>query len=59
LGPFLLKIFLFLKNDSKYLDATDGLAVAMCHYFQSSSKLNVSGKGGWKAFLRENPDRVK
>jgi crossover junction endodeoxyribonuclease RuvC len=55
----MLENLLSFKNDSKYLDATDGLAVAMCHYFQSSSKLNVSGKGGWKAFLRENPDRVK
>lgn len=55
----MLENLLSFKNDSKYLDATDGLAVAMCHYFQSSSNLNVSGKGGWKAFLRENPDRVK
>ena len=55
----MLENLLSFKNDSKYLDATDGLAVAMCHYFQSSSKLNISGKGGWKAFLRENPDRLK
>lgn len=55
----MLETLLKFKNDSKYLDATDGLAVAMCHYYQSGQKLGTGGKGGWKAFLREHPDRVK
>jgi crossover junction endodeoxyribonuclease RuvC len=52
----------------KLLDATDGLAVAMCHYFQSSGAVikttrtskSATGKGarGWAAFMAENPDRV-
>lgn len=41
------------------LDATDGLAAAVCHFYQSNSPL-TSGKSysGWKAFLSSNPDRL-
>ncbi|MFN0033205.1 MAG: crossover junction endodeoxyribonuclease RuvC [Flavobacteriales bacterium] len=44
----------------KNLDATDGLAAAVCHFYQSSSPL-TAGKSftGWKAFLASNPQRVK
>ena len=50
-----------LKFDElpKYLDATDGLAVAVCHHFQN--RVTV-GKGkavkGWGAFVKANPDKV-
>lgn len=43
----------------KYLDATDGLAVAVCHYFQSTTKIRSNSKKGWDAFIRQNPDRIK
>ncbi len=48
------------KDMPKNLDATDGLAAAVCHFYQSSSALST-GKSftGWKAFLTENPKRVK
>jgi len=40
------------------LDATDGLAAAVCHYFQKG--LPETGKkfSGWKSFLSANPGRV-
>ena len=40
-------------------DATDGLAAAVCHFYQSSSPL-AAGKSysGWKSFLSANPDRL-
>lgn len=43
----------------KFLDATDGLAVAICHYFQTSSPLAKASKKGWDSFIRENPGRVR
>ena len=43
----------------KHLDATDGLAVALCHHFQLSSPTMQKGGSGWKAFIKENPDRVR
>jgi len=43
----------------KELDATDGLAVALCHHFQLATPKMQRGASGWKAFLAENPDRVR
>ncbi len=42
------------------LDATDALAIALCHHYQSTSPLaSVGGKTDWKKFIESNPDRVK
>ncbi len=40
------------------LDATDALATAACHFYQSSS-ITGSGKryNGWDSFLKDNPNR--
>lgn len=43
----------------KNLDATDGLAAALCHFYQSNTVLGVSNYTGWKGFLNQNPKRVK
>ena len=50
-----------LKDDQmpKHLDATDGLAVALCHHFQLISPTMQKGGSGWKAFIKDNPERVK
>lgn len=42
------------------LDATDGLATAVCHYFQSTSVLGSTKQySGWDAFIKDNPNRTK
>ena len=43
----------------KELDATDGLAAAVCHFYQSNSVTGQASYGGWKSFLSQNPGRVK
>jgi crossover junction endodeoxyribonuclease RuvC len=44
----------------KYLDATDGLAVAVCHHFSKGvGEHNKSKSGKWESFLKEHPDRKK
>jgi crossover junction endodeoxyribonuclease RuvC len=43
----------------KNLDATDGLAAAVCHFYQKSNPLTSSGGSSWKEFISRNPDRVK
>lgn len=46
--------------DPKYLDATDALGIALCHYYQSTSPLaGHKGKSSWEKFIAENPKRVK
>jgi crossover junction endodeoxyribonuclease RuvC len=42
----------------KYLDATDGLAAAVCHHFSKGIGENNKTKGSsWEAFLSKNPER--
>lgn len=53
----MLKTLLKFDETPKLLDATDALGVAICHHFQGSA-LKISSKG-WKAFVRENPSRIK
>ncbi len=59
----MLQQILHIKNLPHYLDATDALGAALCHYFeynmQSIRKNTVSNKkfSGWKSFLSENPER--
>lgn len=49
-----------IKIDSKYLDATDALAIAMCHFYQLTSPLaSVQAAGSWEKFVASNPERVK
>ena len=50
------------KLEGQFLDATDALAVAVCHYMHGKTKAltgNNSGKKGWAAFVSEHKDRVK
>lgn len=46
-----------LKDLPKMLDATDALAVAVCHHNQNGP-MKVK-KSSWEGFLKENPGRVK
>ena len=46
--------------EAKYLDATDALAIALCHHYQMTNPLaGTGGKTDWKKFLADNPDRIK
>jgi crossover junction endodeoxyribonuclease RuvC len=52
-----------LPDKPKYFDATDALAVAICHFYGSNSipnKKTTAAKksSGWEKFLQENPSRV-
>lgn len=53
----MLKTLLKFKEAPKLLDATDALAVAMCHHFQGG-KIQKSNSS-WKSFLSNNPSRLK
>lgn len=51
-----------LPDRPKYFDATDALAVAICHYYGSrpaAKKTTGTKKGsGWEKFVQENPGRI-
>ena len=56
----MLKNLLKLKEfPTKYLDASDGLAVAVCHHFNSGNLVSDKSYSGWDSFLKQNPDRLK
>lgn len=52
-----------LPHKPKYYDATDALAVAICHFYGSN---HVTGKkttgtkknSGWEKFIHQNPERL-
>lgn len=48
-------------EEPKYFDATDALAVAVCHHFQGNALSTAGSKklSGWNDFLSKNPDRLK
>ena len=44
----------------EHLDATDALALALCHHYQSTNPLAGTGASSdWKKFLEANPGRIK
>ncbi len=53
----LQNIFNF-KKIPKNLDSTDGLAVAVCHYYNLNSVINNSNYKDWNTFLKKNPDKI-
>ncbi|MDN5202928.1 crossover junction endodeoxyribonuclease RuvC [Fulvivirgaceae bacterium BMA10] len=53
----MLKKLLRFQEEPKLLDATDALAVAVCHHFQQGNP--QSSTKSWKAFINENPGRIK
>ena len=54
----MLGCLLNFKEMPKYLDATDGLAVAVCHYFQKKPNPDTKSYSGWKSFVNTNPERI-
>ncbi|HIW19924.1 MAG TPA: crossover junction endodeoxyribonuclease RuvC [Candidatus Alistipes pullicola] len=68
----MLKNLLHLETLPRHLDATDGLAVAVCHWFQSApvpkleSRTKKKALGGgpvascsWEQFVSNHPERIK
>jgi len=45
-----------LKDEPRLLDATDALAVGLCHFFQGTKPGKTTS---WKTFVSRNPDRVR
>ena len=55
----MLQQLLGLKELPKNLDSTDGLAAAVCHFFNSGKIVAGKSYSGWDAFVKQNEERVK
>ncbi len=57
-AAMLMNILKFNISEVK-LDATDGLAAALCHFYQTNKPCQEKAYNSWKDFLNKNPQRVK
>lgn len=56
----MLQKLLNFDEAPKYLDATDGLAAAVCHHFSKGvGEHNKAKANNWEAFVKQNPKRTK
>lgn len=56
----MLQQLLNFDDAPKYLDATDGLAAAVCHHFSKGvGEHNKSKSNKWESFVKQNPSRTK
>ena len=55
----MLKSLLSLNSLPKNLDSTDGLAAAVCHFYNRDKAVSSSSYSGWSAFVKQNESRVK
>lgn len=67
----MLQYTLKFEEDVRFTDATDALAVAVCHHYQSKRPIEQQKVGiptgmaktkktnGWEAFIASNPDRIR
>lgn len=55
----MLQNLLQFEEIPKYMDATDGLGVAVCHHFSKGiGEHNKTGGNNWAAFVKNNPKRT-
>lgn len=55
----MLKSLLGLKTLPKNLDATDGLAAAVCHFYNAGKVVGGKNYTGWSAFVKQNPKKIE
>jgi crossover junction endodeoxyribonuclease RuvC len=64
----MLQHTLNITQDVRFLDATDAVAVALCHHYQGKTaalkadnapKKKAKKTNSWEAFVAQNPGRVK
>jgi crossover junction endodeoxyribonuclease RuvC len=55
----MLQSLLGLKSLPKNLDSTDGLAAAVCHFYNSDRNEVGKSYSGWAAFVKQNPKKIK
>jgi len=53
-----LQYILKVELKPETLDATDGLAVALCHYYQCNNPVKAGSSKNWGDFIKKNPGRV-
>jgi crossover junction endodeoxyribonuclease RuvC len=62
---YMLESIVKTELKPEFFDATDAVAIAVCHHYHANALptpktgKKSAKKGGWSAFVGENPDRIK
>ena len=54
----MLQTLLRLKELPKNLDSTDGLAAAVCHFYNSDKLISDKKYSSWNSYIKNNPDKI-
>lgn len=54
----MLQGLLIIKELPKNLDSTDGLAAAVCHFYNSGNIYTEKKYTGWESFIKNNPTKI-
>lgn len=54
----MLQTLLLIKELPKNLDSTDGLAAAVCHFYNSDKLISDKKYSGWNSYIKNNPDKI-
>ena len=55
----MLQKLLKLQTLPERLDATDGLAAAVCHFYNMNNPIGEEKYSGWTAFVKKNPKKIR
>ena len=55
----MLQSNLKLKSLPENLDSTDGLAAAVCHFYNAGRVESGKSYSGWASFVKKNPNKIK
>ena len=55
----MLQSLLEIKEIPKHLDATDGLAAAVCHFFQKNNSSQGKKYSNWTTYIKNNPNKLR
>ena len=54
----MLQTLLLIKKLPKNLDSTDGLAAAVCHFYNSDKLISDKKYSSWDSYIKNNPDKI-
>jgi len=54
----MLARILNVKFQQKHLDASDGVAAALCHHFQGNTNGSNKKNTNWSSFIKQNPEKL-
>lgn len=54
----MLQGLFIIKELPKNLDSTDGLAAAVCHFYNSGNVYTEKKYTGWESFIKNNPTKI-